>query len=242
MIVSTGMSTEHEIHRVIDKLNSWGVEYCLLHCNSTYPASIVDLNLKYIQKLQSISQIVVGYSGHERGYLPTLSAVALGAKIIERHLTFDREAEGPDHSSSLEANEFKEMIANIRLVEASLGQEARVLNQGEQVNRIALGKSLVLVRDMKRGDILNKEDLVAKTPARGVSPMELKKFVGCSLSRDMNQDDYIQFEDVAPLLNEPKSFDIDKKFFLHGGVVCSYKPEPDGIGFPPCLKQYRSQS
>jgi sialic acid synthase SpsE/endonuclease IV len=230
MIVSTGMSTEHEIHRVIDKLNSWGVEYCLLHCNSTYPASIVDLNLKYIQKLQSISQRVVGYSGHERGYLPTLSAVALGAKIIERHLTFDPDAEGPDHSSSLEVNEFKAMIADIRMVEASLGQEARVLNQGEQVNRIALGKSLVLVRDLKQGDILNKEDLMAKTPARGVSPMELDKFVGCTLSRDMNQDDYIQFEDVAPLLNEPKSFDINKKWGIVGRLndfeeFLSWKPK-----------------
>lgn len=216
MIVSTGMSTENEIHRVIDKLNFWGVEYCLLHCNSTYPASVIDLNLKYIEKLKRITQRVVGYSGHERGYLPTLSAVALGAGIIERHLTLDRNAEGPDHSSSLEPEEFKKMIADIREVEASLGQEARILNQGEQVNRIALGKSLVLVRDLKRGDILKSEDLVAKTPARGVSPLDLDKFVGCSLSKDVSRDDYIQYDDVTPASKKTESFDISKKWGIVG--------------------------
>ena len=88
-----------------------GIDYALLHCNSTYPASIVDLNLKYINKLKTLSNRVVGYSGHERGYLPTLAAVAMGAKIIERHFTLDNNAEGPDHSSSLEPSDFKQMVS-----------------------------------------------------------------------------------------------------------------------------------
>ena len=95
----------------------------------------------------------VGYSGHEKGFIPTLTAVALGAKIIERHITLSSKANGPDHSSSLEPEEFSEMVKSIRLIEKSLGQNERILNQGEQGNRIALGKSLVASLDLPKGKI-----------------------------------------------------------------------------------------
>jgi sialic acid synthase SpsE/sugar phosphate isomerase/epimerase/CBS domain-containing protein len=216
MIISTGMSTEHEIQAVIEKLNKWGVDYALLHCNSTYPASIVDLNLKYINKLKTLSNRVVGYSGHERGYLPTLAAVSMGAKIIERHFTLDNNAEGPDHSSSLEPDDFRKMVFDIRQIEDALGDEKRIFNQGEQVNRIALGKSLVFARNMELGEEITQTDLVCKTPAKGVSPLELENFIGKVLNKGVLKDDYIHFEDISILEHNSTSFDIDKNWGIVG--------------------------
>lgn len=231
MIVSTGMSTEYEIQAVIEKLNRWGVDYALLHCNSTYPASIVDLNLKYIHKLKALSNRVVGYSGHERGYLPTLAAVSMGAKIIERHFTLDNNAEGPDHSSSLEPSDFKQMILDIRQIEDALGDEKRVFNQGEQVNRIALGKSLVFSRNMELGEKITQSDLVSKTPAKGVSPLELENFVGKVLNKKVSKDDYIHFEDITILEQRTKIFDIDKKW----GIVGRLNDFEDYLAWKPKL-------
>ena len=231
MIISTGMSTEHEIQTVIKKLNRWSVDYALLHCNSTYPASIVDLNLKYINKLKALSNRVVGYSGHERGYLPTLAAVSMGAKIIERHFTLDNDADGPDHSSSLEPHDFKQMVRDIRQIEDALGDEKRVFNQGEQVNRIALGKSLVFSRDMDLGEKITQSDLVSKTPAKGVSPLELENFVGKVLNKKVSKDDYIHFEDITILEQRTKSFDIDKKW----GIVGRLNDFEDYLAWKPKL-------
>ena len=216
MIISTGMSNEHEIHTVLENLNEWGSDFALLHCNSTYPASVVDLNLNYIKKLKTLSNRVVGYSGHERGYLPTLASVAMGAKIIERHLTLDRSHDGPDHSSSLEPKEFEKMVKDIRLIESSMGQEKRVFNQGEQVNRVALGKSLVLARDMSAGEVISRGDLIAKTPARGISPIQIDKFIGKEITKSLQTDQYIQFEDIS-INGESKSvFDINKNWGIVG--------------------------
>jgi len=190
LILSTGMSSELEIQRVISELERLNVHYALLHCNSTYPASPEDLNLNFIKKLSETSGRVVGYSGHERGYLASLASVTLGAKIIERHLTLDRTDEGPDHSSSLEPIDFKKMVQDIRQVESCLGLDKRILNQGEKVNRIALGKSLVLSRNLRQGSTLKSEDIVAKTPARGISPLEIDKIIGKRITKDLNKDPY----------------------------------------------------
>ena len=116
------MSTEAEIDQVINHLNSLEIQYALLHCNSTYPASFEDLNLNFIKRLELMCKRTVGYSGHEKGFIPTLTAVALGAKIIERHITLSSKANGPDHSSSLEPEEFSEMVKSIRLIEKVLGK------------------------------------------------------------------------------------------------------------------------
>ena len=187
----------------------------MLHCNSTYPASFEDLNLNFIHKLIESSGKIVGYSGHERGYLPSLAAVAMGVKIIERHLTLDNSAEGPDHTSSLEPSAFSKMIKEIRQIELCLGSEKRIINQGEEVNRVALGKSLVLTGDLEKGSKITADDLVAKTPARGVSPLEINKFIGKSLARDLQQGDYIHFEDISDNGSRIEQFNISK----HWGVV-----------------------
>jgi N-acetylneuraminate synthase len=219
IIISTGMSSEIEIQRVISELESINAQYALLHCNSTYPASPEDLNLKFIRKLSERSSGIVGYSGHERGYLPSIIAVAIGAKIIERHITLDNSFEGPDHSSSLEPNEFAQMIQDIRKTETCLGVENRMINQGEEVNRIALGKSLVTARKLPKGSIIHQEDIIAKTPARGVSPLEFSKFIGKKTVCNLEEDHYIQFEDIDKKTLVIDDINISKNWGIVGRLT-----------------------
>jgi len=113
LILSTGMSSTEEIQITVNFLNEKKAEFALLHCNSTYPAPLHDININFINKLREIHPLV-GYSGHERGIAVTLAAVGLGAKIVERHFTFDRNMEGPDHAASLEREEFKLLVSGIR--------------------------------------------------------------------------------------------------------------------------------
>ena len=111
MVISTGMSTEAEIMETVELVRGTGASYALLHCQSTYPAPFKDVNLRYLERLAEIGQCPVGYSGHERGFHVPLAAVALGAKIVEKHFTTDRTLEGNDHKVSLLPGEFKEMVA-----------------------------------------------------------------------------------------------------------------------------------
>ena len=114
----------------------------MLHCNSTYPAPFKDINLNYMEKLSEYN-VPIGYSGHERGIAVSLAAVALGATIIERHITLDRNMEGPDHSASLESNDFKLLVKGIREIEKAMGSDKdRVITQGELINRENLSKSI----------------------------------------------------------------------------------------------------
>ena len=216
IILSTGMSTEAEIDQVIHYLDSLEAQYALLHCNSTYPASIEDLNLNFIKRLALLSKRAVGYSGHEKGFVPTLAAVSLGAKIIERHITLSCNANGPDHSSSLEPIEFSEMVNSIRLIEKSLGRNERILNQGEQGNRIALGKSLVASTDLPKGKIITKDDLISKSPAKGISPLHIDKLVGKKLVKNLVKEEFIQLEDINDTAIEDVVFKINKKWGIVG--------------------------
>lgn len=141
LIVSTGMSYEHEIVDTVSLLNELGVPFALLHCNSAYPAPDDDIQLGYLKRL-SLFHGIVGYSGHERGTAITIAAVALGARVVERHITLDRNMEGPDHLASLEPVDFRWMVDSIRRVERAVrwdGGERRV-SQGELLNRENLGQ------------------------------------------------------------------------------------------------------
>jgi len=201
MIVSTGMSEEREIDEVVAFLKSRNADFALLHCNSTYPAPASAINLRYLAVMRERWQVAIGYSGHEQGFAPTLAAVALGAAIVERHLTADTAQSGPDHRSSLLPAEFAAMVAQIREIELALGAPRRILNQGERSNRLSLAKSPVAARDLAAGTVLRREDVAAKTPAKGTSPLELKWMIGAKLARDVKADDYLfpdQFEHAAP--------------------------------------------
>ncbi len=232
MIVSTGMSEESEIAQVVDFLKSKKADFALLHCNSTYPASYGTINLRYLKTMREGFGVPIGYSGHEQGYAPTLAAVALGAEIIERHLTLDTKHLGPDHRSSLMPKDFGDMVRDIRIVEASLGQPRREYLQGEKSNRLSLAKSLVAARDLAAGTVLGTEDIVAKTPARGVSPLNLNLFVGKKLAKNIKTDEYLLPEHLQKAgAALPSTYQFNKTW----GVVGRLNDFRDYLEFKPDL-------
>jgi sialic acid synthase SpsE/sugar phosphate isomerase/epimerase len=196
LILSSGMSSSGEIQKTIDFLNSKNAKFAILHCNSTYPAPFQHINLKFMDSLRKMHPIV-GYSGHERGTAVSIGAVALGAKVIERHLTLDRGMEGPDHSASLEPKDFKTLMEGIRQVEMALGDGGeRKISQGEMMNRENLAKSLVSARAMKKGTVLRREDIDIRSPGRGLSPQFLSQLVGTELKRDVESEEYFYPTDL----------------------------------------------
>ena len=149
LILSTGMSRMDEVESTVQFLKDLDVEFALLHCNSTYPAAFEDINLRFMEQLRKFG-VPVGYSGHERGIAVSTVASALGASIIERHITLDRTMDGPDHAASLEPQGFKKMVRDIRQVAMALGTgEEKFFSRGEILNREVLGKSLVAARRSK---------------------------------------------------------------------------------------------
>lgn len=197
LIISTGMSFVSEIDHVIDFMNRQNCPYIMLHCNSTYPAPYHDINLNFIKALAEKTTYPVGYSGHERGISVCIAAVAMGAKVIERHITLDRNMPGPDHRASLEPSEFAEMIREIRILEQALGEPTRFPSRGEFLNRENLSKSLVAARPLSRGQVLRYEDITVKSPGKGTKPLKLDYFIGRKLSaRDMPEGEYLLESDV----------------------------------------------
>ncbi len=198
LILSTGMSSTKEIEISTDFLNSRKVSFALLHCNSTYPAPIQDINLNWMSQLKSIHPLI-GYSGHERGINISLAAVAIGACILERHFTLDRQMEGPDHAASLEFKEFKSLIEGCREIEEAMGDEnikKRRFSQGEMINRENLGKSLVASKDLKKGSIIGKDDIMVLSPGQGLSPQFYNTLLGVKIKRDMGFEDYFFKSDL----------------------------------------------
>ena len=196
LILSTGMSTAEEVKATTAFLNQRGVRFVLLHCNSTYPAPLHDINLKWIRNLRQIHPLV-GYSGHERGINASLAAVALDACVIERHFTLDRNMEGPDHAASLTHAEFKRMIEGIREIEEALGEgKERQISQGEMINRENLGKSLVSAKVLSKGVVLGPEHIKVRSPGQGLSPQLYEDLLGRTLQHDMGEEDFFYPSDL----------------------------------------------
>ena len=159
------MATEAEIRETVDLLRGTGAAYALLHCQSTYPAPYKDVNLRYLRRLAEIGQCPVGYSGHERGIHVPIAAVSLGAKIVEKHFTTDRDLEGNDHKVSLLPDEFAEMVQRIRETEEALGSSApRAVSTGEMMNRVNLAKSLIAARRIEVGETITSDAVDIKSP------------------------------------------------------------------------------
>ena len=207
LILSTGMSTTEEIQFTSSLLDKANTEYAFLHCNSTYPAPLEDINLSWIGELKKI-HATVGYSGHERGISVTIAAVVMGISIIERHFTLDRNMEGPDHAASLEFDEFSRLVEGVREVEAALGSanKARPLSQGEMINRENLAKSLVSSGPLKSGLILSAENISVKSPGQGISPQHFYELVGKTLSRDMDAEDFFYPSDLSSTKILPREY------------------------------------
>ncbi len=226
LILSTGMSTQEEVEVTVDYLKSKQASFALLHCNSTYPAPFHDINLLWLNKLKDIHPLI-GYSGHERGIAVSLAAVALGAKIIERHFTLDRKMEGPDHAASLEFVDFSRLVEGIRQVEESLGVgEVRLISQGEMINRENLSKSLVASRDLQIGHVVTESDIDVKSPGQGLSPRYYESLVGKTLVRNLNIEDYFYSSDLNEIHIEPKNYSFRRPW----GVPVRYHDFNEYVG------------
>jgi sialic acid synthase SpsE len=210
LILSTGMSRPEEVGITVDFLNRRNSDFVLLHCNSTYPAPLHDINLKWMHQLREVHPLV-GYSGHERGINVSLAAVALGACVIERHFTLDRAMEGPDHAASLTHAEFKRLIEGIREIEEALGEgKERQLSQGEMINRENLGKSLVSTRVLTKGTVLTAADIKVRSPGQGLSPQSYERLLGRTLRHDMIEEDFFYPSDLADDRIEPRSYHFSR--------------------------------
>jgi N-acetylneuraminate synthase len=196
MLLSTGMSTEEEVRRTLAFLEQCGAEYALFHCVSTYPAAPEEINLRFMEPLREWSGRPIGYSGHDNGIAISLAAVAMGARLLERHLTLDRTMRGPDHKASLEPAQFAEQVRAIREVEVSLGVPHRWITRGETLNRRVLGKSLVAATDIPAQSAIDREMVTSKSPGLGLSPQFLDKLIGRRLSRPMARDEMFLQSDI----------------------------------------------
>ncbi|ROZ63038.1 acetylneuraminic acid synthetase [Kocuria soli] len=215
MVLSTGMSREEEIRESVDLVRSLGVPFALLHCQSTYPAPFKDINLAYMDRLGEIGGCPIGYSGHERGIHVPVAAVARGAKIIEKHLTWDRAMEGNDHKVSLLSEEFSRMTAQIREVEASLGStRPRVVSTGEAMNRINLSKSLVASRQLEPGHVVGEADVEVKSPGRGLQPNSRHRLIGRTLHRSVGQGEFFFEGDLHDVVPTARQFHFDRPWGL----------------------------
>ena len=197
VILSTGMSDLHEIKSALDIFEKTGVPknfITILHCTTSYPAPMIDVNLKAMQTIHKEFDVAVGYSDHTLGIEIPIAAVALGASIIEKHFTLDRNLYGPDHKSSLEPKELKEMVKAIRNIELALGDGVKQMMPSEKSNREIVRKSLVAIKEIKSGDVFSLDNVSAKRPGTGISPMNWDQIVGKKSKRNYLVDDLITDE------------------------------------------------
>jgi len=196
LIISTGMSTLEEIEKTVDFVKSLKAQFVLLHCNSTYPSHVDMLNLNMIPYLREKFNIPVGYSGHETSILPSLTASNMGAVIIERHITLDKKMEGLDHSASLEPDELKQLIQNIRESEIAIGKPEKKMTRGEILQREVLGKSLVCSNTIESGEEFSENNIQVIGPAKGLSPQYYYEILNKKSKRKIEKGDYILESDL----------------------------------------------
>ena len=223
LIISTGMWEHKDIKKCVSYYKKNNVDFSLLLANSTYPTPYEEISLKFIDKLKKLTKRV-GYSGHERGTFIPIAAVSLGASIIEKHITLDRNQTGPDHVASLLPSEFKTMVSDIRNLENSLGSEKRV-NQAETLNKEVFAKSTVSTIDLHINHKLSKRDVEFKSPGKGIFPHEIDKFYGKKLKREVKKGDYISINDFKKLLKlkDWRQFNFSKRW----GVKCRFHDYED---------------
>ena len=218
LLISTGMWSEEDIKKCVKFYKKHNIQYSLLLANSTYPAPYEDIGLNFLQKLKTLSNIV-GYSGHERGNFIPIAAVALGARIIEKHITLDRNQKGPDHKASMLPKQWEEMVKNIHLLEKSLGVE-KYVNQAETLNKEAFAKSAIANKDLTKGHILLESDIYYQSPGKGIFEHEISEYIGKELKQNIPQDNFISKENFnnTVLIKDWKKFNFTKNW----GVKCRF--------------------
>lgn len=212
LICSTGMSTEDEIGLSASFLKKKEVSFALLHCNSTYPTPFKDINLNYLESLKKYD-VQVGYSGHERGFSVPLAAVALGATIIEKHFTVDKNMYGNDHKVSLLPDEFSEMVIGIRNIEESLGtNENRKISQGEMINRENLSKSVFVNKDIKIDEVFSIDNLEVRSPGSGLKPYKINLILGKKSNRDIKKGSMLFDSDLEVSMKQISQYKFKRPF------------------------------
>ena len=191
-ILSTGMCDMVDVRAAVEALYKNGLSkenLILLHCNTEYPTPFEDVNLKAMDALRSEFGVEVGYSDHTKGIEVPIAAVALGATVIEKHFTLDRNMEGPDHKASLEPDELKAMV---NIEKAVVGDGAKHVSESERKNISIARKSIVAACDIKKGELLTEENLTVKRPGTGISPMRWEEVVGSKAIKDFSEEDLIE--------------------------------------------------
>jgi len=194
VILSTGMANLGEIETALDVLETAGTprtQITVLHCNTEYPTPMKDVNLRAMCSIRDAFGVAVGYSDHTAGTEVPIAAVALGATVIEKHLTLDRNLPGPDHKASLEPNEFAAMVRSIRNIEQAAGDGIKRPSPSETKNKAIARKSLVAAKPIRAGDQFTAENVIAKRPGTGISPMRWDEVIGQVAARDFVADELI---------------------------------------------------
>lgn len=217
VLMSTGMATDNEVGTSVQFLRRNGMPFGLFHVNSAYPAPFDEINLRFMDRLAQYG-VPVGYSGHERGIAVALAAVGRGATMIERHLTLDREQEGPDHAASLLPDEFRQMVEGIRQVEQALGTGEKRFSRVEIMNRETLGKSVVAQRAIRAGERITRDLLAVRSPAKGLSPQRIDELAGTTAKRDYDSGEHFTEADIS------------------GTVASQFDPRSLGIRWAPVVR------
>lgn len=193
VIISSGMSTLAEIRDAIQILRDNGSrDITVLHCNTEYPTPYDNVNLQAMLTMQNELGIKVGYSDHTQGIEIPTAAAALGASVIEKHFTLDRDMEGPDHKASLEPEELRAMVKAVRNVEAALGNGSKEPSESEKRNIEVVRKSIVAKCEIKMGETFTEKNLTTKRPGNGISPMRWNDIIGKTAVRDFAADELIE--------------------------------------------------
>ena len=192
VIMSCGMSTLEEVESAIRVLKENGTtNISIMHCNTDYPTKMSDVNLRAINWLEEKLGVPVGYSDHTLGIEVPIAAVAMGAGVIEKHFTLDRNMEGPDHVCSLEPAELKQMIKSMRNIEQALGEREKKVTDSEKQNIEVARKSIVCAKRIKCGETISEDMLTTKRPGNGINPMLWEQVIGKSSNRDYEEDDVL---------------------------------------------------
>jgi N,N'-diacetyllegionaminate synthase len=196
VILSTGMCELSDIEAALNVLFEEGLkkdDITILHCNTEYPTPYEDVNLKAMLEIGEKFGVKIGYSDHTKGIEVPIAAVALGATVIEKHFTLDRNMEGPDHKASLEPDELKQMVSSIRIIEKAIGTGHKTISESERKNIAIARKSIVAARVIKKGEVLTEDNLTVKRPGTGISPMRWNELIGTIATKDYNEEDLIIF-------------------------------------------------
>ena len=192
IILSTGMATLAEVYDAVATIRAFHDQFFVLQCTTNYPSRLEDANIRAMVAMREALNVPVGYSDHVESNYACYAAVAQGACIIEKHFTLDRALPGPDHKASLDIAGFRELVAGIRAVEASLGSSVKTPTQAERDNTEGMRRSIVTVRPIQKGETLETSALSFKRPATGLPPRALRDIIGKKAAKDLAEDEVLQ--------------------------------------------------